>query len=223
MAESTKKQKLVVRGFALSLDGFSSASGQSLESPFGNGGLVIMEWAFQTRTMKTMFGQEGGSTGIDDSFLAKGFDNIGANILGRNMFGPVRGPWPDEEWKGWWGPNPPYHSPVFVVTHHARAPLPMEGGTTFHFVTDGIESALQQAFAAAEGKDVRLGGGATLVRQYLKAGLIDELHLVMTNKLLGSGERLFDGTDNLARDYDCVETVGSETVTHVRLAKKNRS
>ncbi|MBK6323966.1 dihydrofolate reductase family protein [Candidatus Aalborgicola defluviihabitans] len=223
MAESTKKQKLVVRGFALSLDGFSSASGQSLESPFGNGGLVIMEWAFQTRTMKTMFGQEGGSTGIDDSFLAKGFDNIGANILGRNMFGPVRGPWPDEEWKGWWGPNPPYHSPVFVVTHHARAPLPMEGGTTFHFVTDGIESALQQAFAAAEGKDVRLGGGATLVRQYLKAGLIDELHLVMTNKLLGSGERLFDGTDNLARDYDCVETVGSETVTHVRLAKRKRS
>ena len=223
MAESTKKQKLVVRGFALSLDGFSSASGQSLESPFGNGGLVIMEWAFQTRTMKTMFGQEGGSTGIDDSFLAKGFDNIGANILGRNMFGPVRGPWPDEEWKGWWGPNPPYHSPVFVVTHHARAPLPMEGGTTFHFVTDGIESALQQAFAAAEGKDVRLGGGATLVRQYLKAGLIDELHLVMTNKLLGSGERLFDGTDNLARDYVCVETVGSETVTHVRLAKRKRS
>lgn len=223
MAESTKKQKLVVRGFALSLDGFSSASGQSLESPFGNGGLVIMEWAFQTRTMKTMFGQEGGSTGIDDSFLAKGFDNIGANILGRNMFGPVRGPWPDEEWKGWWGPNPPYHSPVFVVTHHARAPLPMEGGTTFHFVTDGIESALQQAFAAAEGKDVRLGGGAALVRQYLKAGLIDELHLVMTNKLLGSGERLFDGTDNLARDYDCVETVGSETVTHVRLAKRKRS
>ena len=221
MAESTKKQKLVVRGFALSLDGFSSASGQSLESPFGNGGLVIMEWAFQTRTMKTMFGQEGGSTGIDDSFLAKGFDNIGANILGRNMFGPVRGPWPDEEWKGWWGPNPPYHSPVFVVTHHARAPLPRDGGTTFHFVTDGIESALQQAFAAAEGKDVRLGGGATLVRQYLKAGLIDELHLVMTNKLLGSGERLFDGTDNLARDYDCVETVGSETVTHVRLAKRS--
>ena len=194
MGDTPNKQKLVVRGYALSLDGFSSASGQSLESPFGNGGLVIMEWAFQTRTMKTMFGQEGGSTGIDDSFLAKGFDNIGANILGRNMFGPVRGPWPDEEWKGWWGPNPPYHSPVFVVTHHARAPLPMEGGTTFHFVTDGIESAL-----------------------------IDELHLVMTNKLLGSGERLFDGTDNLARDYECVETVGSETVTHVRLAKKARS
>ena len=170
-----------------------------------------------------MFGQEGGSTGIDDTFIAKAFDNIGANILGRNMFGPVRGPWTDEEWKGWWGPNPPYHSPVFVVTHHARAPLPMEGGTTFHFVTDGIESALQQAFSAAQGKDVRLNGGATLIRQFLKAGLVDELHLVMTNKLLGSGERLFDGTDHIARDYECVESIGSETVTHVRLVKKNRS
>ncbi len=220
MAQANHRQKLVVRAYALSLDGFSSASGQSLESPFGNGGLAIMDWAFQTRTMKTMFGQEGGSTGIDDSFLASAFDNIGANILGRNMFGPVRGPWPDEEWKGWWGPNPPYHTPVFVVTHHARAPLPMEGGTTFHFVTDGIASALQQAFAAAQGKDVRLGGGATLVRQYLRAGLIDELHLVMTNQLLGSGERLFEATDNIACDYACVETVGSETVTHVRLAKK---
>ena len=193
MGDTPNKQKLVVRGYALSLDGFSSAPGQSLQNPFGTGGLAIMDWAFQTRTMKTMFGQECGSTGVDDSFLAKAFDDIGANILGRNMFGPVRGPWPDEEWKGWWGPNPPYHSPVFVVTHHARAPLPMEGGTTFHFVTDGIESAL-----------------------------IDELHLVMTNKLLGSGERLFDGTDTIARDYECVETVGSETVTHVRLAKKGR-
>ena len=220
MADAARAQKLVVRGYTLSLDGFSSASGQSLENPFGTGGLAIMNWAFQTRTMKAMFGQEGGSTGIDDGFLAKGFDHIGASILGRNMFGPVRGPWPDDEWKGWWGPNPPYHSPVFVVTHHPRAPLPMEGGTTFYFVTDGIESALQQAFAAAQGKDVRLGGGATLVRQYLKAGLVDELHLVMTSQLLGSGERLFDGTDNLARDYECVETVASETVTHVRLAKK---
>lgn len=216
-------QKLVVRGFALSLDGFSSAHGQSLKTPFGQDGLVIMEWAFQTRTMRTMFGQEGGSTGVDDSFLAKAMDNIGANIMGRNMFGPVRGPWVDEEWKGWWGPNPPFHNPVFVVTHHPRATLTMEGGTSFHFVTDGIESALRQAFAAAGGKDVRLGGGATLVRQCLKAGLIDELHLIITNKLLGSGERLFDGTDNLARDYECVETVGSDTVTHVRLARKKRS
>ena len=216
-------QKLVVRAYALSIDGFSSAQGQSLENPFGKGGLAIMDWAFQTRTMKTMFGQEGGKTGIDDTFIAEAFCNIGANIMGRNMFGPVRGPWTDEEWKGWWGPNPPYHSPVFVVTHHARAPLPMEGGTTFHFVTDGIESALQQAFSAAQGKDVRLNGGATLIRQFLKAGLVDELHLVMTNKLLGSGERLFDGTDHIARDYECVESIGSETVTHVRLVKKDRS
>lgn len=216
-------QKLVVRCFALSLDGFSSASGQSLQSPFGKDGLAIMDWAFQTRTMKTMFGQQGGSTGIDDGFLAKAMDNIGANILGRNMFGPVRGPWADEDWKGWWGPNPPYHTPVFVLSHHARAPLPMEGGTTFHFVTDGIESALRQGFAAAQGKDVRLGGGATVIRQYLRAGLVDELHLVVTQKLLGSGERLFEETADIARDYECVETVGSETVTHVRLAKKNRS
>ena len=213
-------QKLVVRCFALSLDGFGCATGLSLENPFGVGGLVIMDWAFQTRTMKAMFGMEGGSTGTDDGFVSKGFDNIGANIMGRNMFGPVRGPWTDDEWKGWWGPNPPYHSPVFVLTHHPRAPLQMEGGTTFHFVTDGIESALQQAFAAADGKDVRLGGGASLVRQYLRAGLVDELHLVVTDRLLGSGERLFEGTDNIARDYECVETIASDKVTHVRLIKK---
>ena len=223
ISKETEMQNLVVRAYALSIDGFSSAQGQSLENPFGKDGLTIMDWAFQTRTMKTMFGQEGGKTGIDDTFIAESFGNIGANIMGRNMFGPVRGPWTDEEWKGWWGPNPPYHSPVFVVTHHARAPLPLEGGTTFHFVTDGIESALQQAFSAAQGKDVRLNGGATLIRQFLKAGLVDELNLVMTNKLLGSGERLFDGTDHIARDYECVESIGSETVTHVRLVKKDRS
>ena len=215
-------QKLVVRGYALSIDGFSSAPGQSLENPFGKDGLALMDWAFQTRTIRNMFGQEGGSTGIDDDFLAKATENIGANILGRNMFGPVRGPWVGDEWKGWWGANPPYHTPVFVVTRHGRAALPMEGGTTFHFVNDGIESALQQAFAAAQGKDVRLGGGATLVRQYLRAGLVDELHLVITNKLLGSGERLFEGTDNIAREYECLEKVGSETVTHVRIVKKTR-
>ncbi len=216
-------QKLVVRGYALSIDGFSSAPEQSLENPFGKDGLSLMEWAWQTRTIRSMFGQEGGSTGIDDDFLAKATENIGANILGRNMFGPVRGPWVGDDWKGWWGANPPYHTPVFVVTSHGRAALPREGGTTFHFVNDGIESALQQAFAAAQGKDVRLGGGATLVRQYLRARLVDELHLVITNKLLGSGERLFEGTDNIARDYECSETVGSETVTHVRLVKKSRT
>ncbi len=216
-------QKLVVRGYALSIDGFSSAAGQSLENPFGTGGLALMEWAFKTRTMRSMFGQEGGSTGIDDEFLAKATENIGASILGRNMFGPVRGPWVGEEWRGWWGNNPPYHTPVFVVTAHPRAALVMEGGTTFYFVNDGIESALRQAFAAAQGKDVRLGGGATLIRQYLRAGLVDELHLVLTHKLLGSGERIFEGTDNIANDYECVETTGSETVTHIRLVKKPRT
>ena len=216
-------QKLVIRGYALSIDGFSSAPGQSLENPFGKDGLVLMDWFFQTRTFRRMVGQEGGSTGIDDDFMATAMKNIGANILGRNMFGPVRGPWVGDEWKGWWGANPPYHTPVFVVTHHGRAALPMDGGTTFHFVNDGIESALQQAFVAAQGKDVRLGGGATLVRQYLRAGLVDELHLIITNKLLGSGERLFEGTDNIARDYECLETVGSEAVTHVRLVKKSRT
>ncbi|MDP9089243.1 MAG: dihydrofolate reductase family protein [Pseudomonadota bacterium] len=216
-------QKLVVRGYALSIDGFSSAPGQSLENPFGKDGLVLMDWAWQTRTIRSMFGQEGGSTGIDDDFLAKATENIGANILGRNMFGPVRGPWIRDDWKGWWGVNPPYHTPVFVITSYGRAALPMEGGTTFFFVNDGIESALQQAFAAAQGKDVRLGGGATLVRQYLRAGLVDELHLVITNKLLGSGERLFEGTENIARDYECLQTVGSDTVTHVCLVKKNRT
>lgn len=216
-------QKLVVRGFALSIDGFSSAPGQSLENPFGKDGLALMDWFFPTRTCRTMFGQDGGSTGIDDDFMAKAFENIGANILGRNMFGPLRGPWVDDKWKGWWGANPVYHAPVFVVTNHARTALPMEGGTTFHFVTDGIESALHQAFAAAQGKDVRLGGGATLVRQYLRAGLVDELHLVLTRKLLGSGERLFEGTDNMARDYECVESVASEAVTHVRLAKRKQT
>lgn len=216
-------QKLVVRGYALSIDGFSSAAGQSLENPFGKGGLALMEWAFKTRTMRSMFGQEGGSTGIDDGFLAKATENIGASILGRNMFGPVRGPWVGDEWRGWWGDNPPYHTPVFVVTAHPRTALVMEGGTTFYFVNDGIESALRQAFAAAQGKDVRLGGGGTVIRQYLRAGLVDELHLVLTNKLLGSGERIFEGTDNIANDYECVETVASETVTHIRLVKKRRT
>jgi len=212
--------KLVVRGYAMSLDGYTAALGQSLENPFGAGGLTIMDWAFATRTMRKMFGSEGGSTGIDDGFLAKANDNIGATIMGRHMFGPVRGPWANNDWKGWWGPNPVYHTPVFVLTHHAREPLPMEGGTTFHFVTEGIEVALAKAFEAAQGKDVRLGGGSDVVRQYLRAGLVDELHLVITPRLLGAGERLFDGTDNLARDYECVEHVASDAVTHVRLVKR---
>jgi dihydrofolate reductase len=217
---TTARQRLVVRCYTMSLDGYTAALEQSQENPFGVGGLSIMDWAFATRTFRTMFGREGGSTGIDDGFAARAMDGIGADILGRNMFGPMRGPWLDAEWKGWWGPNPPYHAPVFIVTHHARAPIPMEGGTTFHFVTEGIEGALQRAFEAARGKDVRLGGGSNLVRQYLRAGLIDELHLVVTPKLLGSGERLFAGTSSVADDYVCTEFVASESVAHVRLTKR---
>lgn len=213
--------KLVVRCFTLSLDGFSAARDQSLENPFGTDGIQIMEWAFATKTFRTMFGQEGGSTGIDDSFAASADVGIGANIIGRNMFGPRRGPWREnDDWKGWWGPNPPYHTPVFVPTHYPRPAIPMEGGTTFHFVTEGIEVALQRAFEAAKGLDVRLGGGSHLIRQYLRAGLVDELHLVLTSKLLGAGERLFEGTDAISKLYECVEYRPSETVTHVRLRKR---
>ena len=212
--------KLVVRCVALSLDGYMCAPGQSLEHPFGPGGTAVMDWVFPTKTFHAMTGQEGGVTGIDDDFVARSFDGIGANIMGRNMFGPLRGPWANEDWKGWWGPNPPYHSPTFVVTHHARGAVAMEGGTTFHFVTEGIESALKQAFAAAGGKDVRLNGGATLIRQFLRAGLVDEMHLVLTSALLGGGERLFEGTEEAVKTLERVEFVASGSVAHVRLAKK---
>jgi dihydrofolate reductase len=212
--------RLVVRSFTLSLDGFSSAPNQSQENPFGEGGMVIMDWALGTRTFRKMFGNEGGTIGIDDSFAAKADEGVGATIMGRNMFGPIRGPWRSEDWKGWWGPNPPYHHPVFVLTNYPRKSIPMEGGTTFNFVTEGIEVALKNAFEAAKGKDVRIGGGATVVRQYLRAGLIDELHLVMTPKLLGAGERLFDGTDEVAKRYEYVEFKASDLAAHVRLIKR---
>ena len=204
----------------MSLDGFTSAPNQSRENPFGEEGIAIMDWALATRTFKTMFGNEGGSTGIDDTFAAKADEGVGATIMGRNMFGPIRGPWFNEDWKGWWGANPPYHHPVFVLTKYPRQSIPMEGGTTFHFVTEGIEIALEKAFVAAKGKDVRIGGGATVVRQYLRAGLIDELHLVITPKLLGSGERLFDGTDEVAKRYEYAEFIASEAAAHVRLVKR---
>ena len=212
--------KLVVRGYTISLDGYTSAPNQSMENPFGVGGMAIMDWAIATRTFKKMFGNEGGNTGIDDTFAAKADEGVGATIMGRNMFGPLRGPWLNDEWKGWWGPNPPYHHPVFVLTNHPRQPIAMEGGTTFHFVTEGIELALKKAFEAAMGKDVRIGGGSTVVRQYLRAGLIDELQLVVTPKLLGGGERLFDETDDVARRYECAEFIASEAVAHVRLVKR---
>jgi dihydrofolate reductase len=209
-----------VQSFGLSLDGFGAGPDQDLEHPLGVGGEAIMGWAFPTRTMQQrVFGQSEGTTGIDDRFAARGFENIGAWILGRNMFGPVRGPWPDEAWKGWWGENPPYHVPVFVLTHHARGPVEMKGGTTFHFVTGGIREALDRAREAAGGKDVRIGGGVSTVREYLLAGLIDEMHLVFSPVLLGTGENLLAGIDLPALGFRPTEQVTSEKALHVVLTR----
>ncbi|MGH8400678.1 MAG: dihydrofolate reductase family protein [Gammaproteobacteria bacterium] len=212
--------KLRVRSFAVSLDGFGAGPNQDLQNPLGVGGPELMEWFFQTRLWRRMNGLgDDGETGIDNGFAEKGFENIGAWILGRNMFGPIRGPWPDENWKGWWGEEPPYHTPVFVLTHYTRPPLEMKGGTTFYFISDGIESALKQAKAAAGSRDVRLGGGVAAIRQYLQAGLIDELHLVSRPVLLGAGENLFDGIDLPALGYECSESVAGERAAHVILLK----
>src|SRR6187455_222247 len=181
---------LRVQCFGVSLDGFGAGPNQSLENPLGERGIEIMQWFLPTKVWRSMQGQDGGETGVDNTMAARGFENVGAWILGRNMFGPVRGPWPDDSWKGWWGDEPPYHVPTFVLTHHARPPLEMKGGTTFHFVTGGIHAALEQARAAAGERDIRIGGGVATIRQYLQARLIDELHLVMRPMLLGSGEHL---------------------------------
>lgn len=214
--------KLRVHSFAVSLDGYGAGPDQDLQNPLGVGGPELMEWFFNTRVWREMHGLgDGGETGIDNSFAEKGFQDIGAWILGRNMFGPIRDSWPDEDWKGWWGEEPPYHVPVFVLTHHPRAPLEMAGGTTFYFVTDGIESALKQAKAAAGARDVRLGGGVATIRQYLQAGLIDELHLVSRPVLLGSGENLFNGIDLRALGYECTGSVAGERATHVMLRKRD--
>jgi dihydrofolate reductase len=212
--------KLRVKSFAISIDGFGAGPDQDPENPIGAGGLELMEWFFHTRAWRQMHGQDGGEAGIDNGLAESGFTGIGAWILGRNMFGPVRGPWPDENWKGWWGDEPPYHVPVFVLTHHARAPLKMAGGTEFRFVTGGIEVALDQARAAAGGRDVRLGGGVSTVRQYLRAGLIDELHLAIRPVLLGSGEHLLDGIDLRAAGYQCTRCVAGERATHVFLTRQ---
>ncbi|HEY0782447.1 MAG TPA: dihydrofolate reductase family protein [Thermoanaerobaculia bacterium] len=212
--------KLKVLAFSLSLDGFGAGPEQSLENPLGIGGMALHEWALATRTFQERLGgSDAGTTGIDDDYARRSFENIGANILGRNMFGPVRGPWPDDGWKGWWGPNPPYHTPVFVLTHHARAPLVMEGGTTFHFVSDGIQSALARAREAADGKDVRLGGGVQTVRAYLNAGLVDEMHLAVSPALLGTGEALLHGIDLPALGFRCTEHAGTERALHVVLTR----
>jgi dihydrofolate reductase len=212
--------KLVARAITISLDGYTSALHQSLENPFGVGGMKLMDWAFATRTFCKMFGKEGGTTGLDDSYLSKADEGIGATLMGRNMFGPIRGPWINDDWKGWWGPNPPYHHPVVVLSHHERQAIPMEGGTTFHFVTEGLQAGVKRAFDEANGKDVRVGGGCQTLRQCLKHGLLDELHLVVVPKLLGNGERLFDGTDEAAKQYECVEFKSSEAANHIRLRKK---
>lgn len=208
-----------VRAFSISIDGFGAGARQSLDNPLGVGGMALHEWAFATRTFRRMFGEDGGSTGVDDEWAARSFENIGAWIMGRNMFGPIRGAWPDDAWKGWWGPDPPYHVPVFVLTHHPRDPITMEGGTTFHFVTDGIEAALERARSVANGKNIRIGGGVATVRQYLRARLIDELHLAISPVLLGSGERLFAGLDMIELGYRCTERVSTDKATHVVLRR----
>jgi dihydrofolate reductase len=219
--------KLRVNAFSISIDGYGAGPGQALENPMGIGGMALHQWVFGTKTFRKMHGDFAGSligdqtgrSGVDDDFAARSFANLGAWIMGRNMFGPMRGPWTDDEWKGWWGKTPPYHTPVFVLTHHARAPIAMEGGTTFHFVTDGIQAALSRAKDAANGKDIRLGGGVATVREYLTAGLIDEIHLVICPALLGKGEHVLAGIDTVSLGYKCTEHAASESAMHVVLTK----
>lgn len=212
--------KVRVQSFAVSIDGYGAGPSQDLKNPLGVRGPELMEWFFPTRVFQKMYGKGEGETGVDNGMAEKGFEGIGAWILGRNMFGPVRGPWPDESWRGWWGEEPPYHTPVFVLTHHARAPLKMKGGTEFRFVTDGIHSALEQARAAAGGRDVRLGGGVSTIRQYLQARLIDELHLAIRPVLMGSGEHLWQDIDLHALGYECAQQVAGERAMHVFLRKR---
>lgn len=210
--------------FTISLDGYGAGPDQDIDHPLGVGGQDLHQWLVPTRTFqRTLFGKEGGTTGVDDDFAARGFQNVGAWILGRNMFGPIRGPWPDMNWKGWWGDNPPYHVPVFILTHHARSSIEMDGDTTFHFVTGGIDEALDRAREAAGGLDVRIGGGANTIQQYLRAGLVDELHVALSPVLLGQGERLFQGTDLRALGYVCAEVAASDKATHVVLRRQRRS
>ncbi len=212
--------RLIVRCFGVSADGYGAGPNQDLANPLGVGGTALVGWLFATRTFQQMHGEDGGATGIDDDFMARGFANVGAWILGRNMFGPVRGPWPDDAWKGWWGDDPPYHVPVFVLTHYPRPSISMAGGTVFHFITGGIHEALARATEAANGKDVRLGGGVSTVRQYLSAGLVDDLHLAFAPHFLGSGEHLFAGLDLPALGYQCTERVASASTTHLILTKR---
>ena len=212
--------KVRVNCFSVSLDGFGAGPNQSVQNPLGVGGETLHEWFYPTRTFQKMYGNEPGTTGPDDDFAARGMENIGAWILGRNMFGPVRGAWPDESWKGWWGDNPPYHTDVFVLTNHRRPPIEMKGGTTFHFVTDGIHATLERAKRSAKGKDIRIGGGADVIRQYLAAGLIDTMHLAVAPVVLGAGESLLTGIDLRALGYEQVEYVGTPKAAHYVLSKR---
>ncbi len=210
-----------VNGYTISLDGYGAGPDQDINNPLGVGGTELHQWLVPTRTFqRTLFGKDGGTTGLDDEFAARSFQNVGAWILGRNMFGPIRGDWPDANWKGWWGESPPYHVPAFILTHHARPPIEMNGGTTFHFVTGGIREALDRAREAAAEKDVRIGGGASTIQQYLREGLIDELHIAISPVVLGRGELLFKGVDLRALGYGCVEFVKSEKATHFVLRRR---
>lgn len=210
-----KSQRVRVACFTISLDGYGAGPDQSLDHPLGLGGEDMHKWVTSTRSWRQSHGMEGGTGGIDDDFSRRGSDNLGAWIIGRNMFGPVRGPWPDYDWKGWWGDNPPYHVPVYVLTHHERPPLEMEGGTTFYFITEGIHEALAQARAAAGDKDIRIGGGADTIQQYLREGLIDELHIAIAPVVLGSGERLCEGVDLRSAGYECTRFEASDQAMHV--------
>ena len=211
---------LRVHSFGVSIDGFAAGPNQDLENPLGVRGPELMEWFFPTSVFQRMHEGSDGETGVDNEIAERGFQGVGAWILGRNMFGPVRGPWPDEDWKGWWGDEPPYHVPAFVLTHHPRPPLHMKGGTVFHFITDGIHAALEQAKAAANGKDVRLGGGVATIRQFLQARLIDEMHLALRPVLLGEGEALWQGLDMRALGYECTEHVVGERAVHLFIRKR---
>jgi dihydrofolate reductase len=213
--------KLRVRNFSISLDGYGAGPNQDLANPLGVEGRTLHQWLVATRTFQRMIGNEGGATGVDDDFAASGFVNVGAWILGRNMFGPVRGPWPDDTWKGWWGANPPYHAPVFVLTHYARPSITMDGGTVFHFVTDGIQAAVERATQVAQGHDVQIGGGVETIREYLHAALIDELHLAISPVLLGSGEHLFTGIDAPKLGYRCTKHVATANATHLVLTRRD--
>jgi len=212
--------KVRVSSFSISIDGFGAGARQDLQNPLGVRGPEMFSWFFQTQVWNKMQGESGGGQGVDNQMAERAFENVGAWILGRNMFGPVRGPWPDEAWKGWWGDEPPYHVPVFVLTHHARKPLAMQGGTTFHFVTDGAESALKRAREAAAGKDVRIGGGVSTIRQYLVAGQIDEMHLAMSPMLIGEGEHLFAGINLQQLGFRVAQSVAGENVTHILIEKR---